>query len=314
MKRALTACLLLGLACAVTGCRPEEAPFLTTENGLQYRLSTNLVYVGDSFGLEARLVHPTNSTVDWPRLGDDKKLVVADQQFERHSSTTSVARWTLRSYALGDHPVWSGRVAVVSGQGQRVEFDLPALTVRVQSILPEAGDAWRGEKGLARWPRPPVTKFILVLGLIGLLALALGLLARWWLGRQSRRTAPPPPIPPHEKALAALAALEQRTDFARAEAELFFVEVSAIVRRYVEDRFQLRAPEQTTEEFIRAASTSSLLHAEHKCLMEDFLTESDLVKFARHRPGADRMKHALAAAYRLVRETIPAPAAPGGAS
>jgi|APTNR8051073442_1049403.scaffolds.fasta_scaffold00090_40 hypothetical protein len=314
MKRTLALLTLALLASAHSGCRRATVTFQTTPDGLRYALSTNLVHVGDSYFLEAQLSHPTNTTVDWPRLGDGKKIVVADQGFDRLDHTTSVARWSLRSYELGEHVVWSGQVAVVDGQGIRTERALPVLSVQVQSILPEAGEQLRKAKDLAHWPRPPMTKFMLALGLIGLLALLLGLLVRWWLGRRIRMEAPPPAIPAHEKALAALAALEQRTDFGRADAELFFVEVSSIVRRYVEDRFQLRAPEQTTEEFIRTTSTSSLLSNDHKRLMEDFLVESDLVKFARHRPGADRMKHALGAAYRLVRETIPAPIPPGGAS
>ena len=314
MKHTLGRLTLVMLSLALTGCGRESMPFQATTEGLRYALSTNLVHVGDSYFLEAQLAHPTNTTVDWPRLGEGKKVVVVDQGFDRLDHTTSVARWSLRSYELGEHAVWSGRVATVDGQGTRVELPLPALSVQVQSILPEAGEQLRDAKGLLHWPRPPMTKFMLALGVIGLLAVLLGLLVRWWLGRRHQLEAPPPPTPAHEKALAALADLEQRTDFARADAELFFVEVSAIVRRYVEDRFQLRAPEQTTEEFIRATSTSSLLNSDHKRLMEDFLVESDLVKFARHRPGADRMKHALGAAYRLVRETIPAPTPPGGAS
>lgn len=314
MKRSLGMLTVLALAAVISGCRRESVPFQTTSEGLHYALSTNLVHVGDSYVLEARLSHPTNGTIDWPRLGDGKKVVVVDQGFDRLDNTTSVARWSLQSYELGEHAVWSGRVASVDGQGTRTELALPALSVQVQSILPEAGDQLRAEKGLAYWPRPPMTKLMIALGVVGLLALLLGLLVRWWLGRRQRMEAPPPPIPAHEKALAALAALEQRTDFARADAELFFVEVSAIVRRYVEDRFNLRSPEQTTEEFIRAASTSSLLRPDHQQLMEDFLVECDLVKFARHRPGADRMKLALAAAYRMVHETIPVPTAPGGAS
>ena len=231
-------------------------------------------------------------------------------------ATTSVARWTLMSYELGQHAVWSGQVAVVDAQGQRAERALPPLTLRVESILPEAGDQLRDPKGLAYWPRAPMTRLFWLLGLIGLVALLAGLLVRWWMTRSRKPTPGPAPIPAHEKALRALAELEQRTDFASVDPEGFFVAVSAIVRRYLEERFALRAPEQTTEEFIRSASSSKLLSPDHQRLVEEFLAESDLVKFARHRPGADRMKQALAAAYRLVRETVPAaiPPLPGGAA
>ena len=311
-------CLLLAGLFA-SGCREHAAPATSAPapDEVSAHLSTNAVHVGDPVTLDLRVPHPPSATVDWPRLGDGKKIVVRDQGFDRLDTTTSVARWTLISYELGQHAVWSGQVAVVDGQGQRLERALPPLTLRVESILPEAGEQLREPKGLARWPRAPMTKLFLLLGLIGLVALLSGLLVRWWMKRATKPKAGPPPPPAHEKALQALAALEQRTDFAAVEPEHFFVEVSAIVRRYLEERFALRAPEQTTEEFIRSAASSRLLSSDHQHLVEEFLVECDLVKFARHRPGADRMKQALGAAYRLVRETIPATPSvpePGGAA
>ena len=309
--------LLAGLLGA--GCRDRASePAITREtpDGLRVHLSTNSVHVGDPFLLDLRVQHPASASVDWPRLGDGKKIVLRDQGFDRLDATTSVARWTLMSYELGQHAVWSGQVAVVDAQGQRAERALPPLTLRVESILPEAGDQLRDPKGLAYWPRAPMTRLFWLLGLIGLVALLAGLLVRWWMTRSRKPTPGPAPIPAHEKALRALAELEQRTDFASVDPEGFFVAVSAIVRRYLEECFALRAPEQTTEEFIRSASSSKLLSPDHQRLVEEFLAESDLVKFARHRPGADRMKQALAAAYRLVRETVPAaiPPLPGGAA
>lgn len=295
----------------LAGCRVqkvEPAGIRYTGPGLEALVSTNLVHVGDTVQLELQVRHADGATVDWPALGDDKRIVVGDRHTSRLDSTTSVARWTLMSYELGTHAVWSGTVAVVQADGTREPRALPQVQLNVQSILPSAGEQMRGDDRLARWPRAPLTRALLVIGMIGLLALALGLLMRWWMARRTRPPARAPDIPAHEKALRALAGLEQRTDFAQADPEAFFVELSAIVRRYLEDRFELRAPEQTTEEFIRSAAGSRHLQLEHQQLVAGFLEESDLVKFARHRPGAERMRQALAAAYRLVRETVPAPA------
>ena len=303
--------LALGLT---SGCtRPAPAP-VADAGPVQATLSTNRVHVGDPVDLQLTIRHPVPMTVDWPPLGQGKQLVVRDQTFEQPSPTSAVARWSLTSFALGQHAVWSGTVALVLGDGTRLEQALPALTLNVESILPEAGEQVRGPKGLVSWPRAPLTRLLWVLGLIGLLALLVGLAVRWWMRRRARPLPPPVPVPAHLRALQALAELESRTDFATADAELFFVDLSTIVRHYLEDRFDLRAPEQTTEEFIRAASASTVLRLEHKQLVESFLVECDLVKFARHRPGSDRMQQALAAAYRLVRETVPAPPRPGGAS
>ena len=86
--------------------------------------------------------------------------------------------------------------------------------------------------------------------------------------------------------------------------EPFYVALSGIVRRYLEGRFGLRAPERTTEEFIRDALTSKKLSDAHRDLVAGFLEQSDLVKFARHAPGPADMRNALESAERLVRETM----------
>jgi hypothetical protein len=315
MKAVLT--LLLTSLLLTAGCSQPtaEAP-AGADLPLVALLSTNRVHLGDQVEVQLRVAHPPGTTVDWPRLGDGKSIVVRDQGFAPADSTGSEARWTLASYELGQHAIWSGTVALVQADGTRSNVALPELTLSVESILPDAGEELREPKGLAVWPRAPMTRLLMVLALIALLAALIALLVLWLVRRRARPTPSPAPPPPHEKALKALAELEQRTDFVTVEPELFFVDLSTIARHYLEDRFELRAPEQTTEEFIRVASSSNHLRMEHQQLVGDFLTECDLVKFARHRPGIERMKLALAAAYRLVRETIPVPVGspPGGAA
>jgi predicted TIM-barrel fold metal-dependent hydrolase len=75
------------------------------------------------------------------------------------------------------------------------------------------------------------------------------------------------------------------------------------VRRYLEGQLGLRAPERTTEEFLYETSRDHALSAEHRELLAAFLQESDLVKFARLRPGEQDKQRAWAAAERFVRET-----------
>ncbi len=70
--------------------------------------------------------------------------------------------------------------------------------------------------------------------------------------------------------------------------ESFFVAISAIVRRYLEDRFDLRAPELTTEEFLALAGSASSLSHDHQHLLRDFLRQADLVKFAGVHASAGR--------------------------
>ena len=83
----------------------------------------------------------------------------------------------------------------------------------------------------------------------------------------------------------------------------WYVELSDIVRRYVEERFSLRAPELTTEEFLLEAGRSSELSSNHRSLLSDFLERCDRVKFARYSPGADESREALEVAARFLAES-----------
>ncbi len=85
--------------------------------------------------------------------------------------------------------------------------------------------------------------------------------------------------------------------------DAWYVRLSSIVRRYLEDRFALRAPELTTEEFLRVAQRSVQLSAEHKALLTSFLADCDRVKFAGYEPGAEESKSVLEAARRFLLET-----------
>jgi len=83
----------------------------------------------------------------------------------------------------------------------------------------------------------------------------------------------------------------------------FFVELSSIVRRYLENRFALHAPELTTEEFLAEMQRSPDLARSHQDLLSEFLRLADLVKFAGFVPGAADVERSTAAAERFLDET-----------
>lgn len=85
-----------------------------------------------------------------------------------------------------------------------------------------------------------------------------------------------------EQALARLDALDLLT---KGDVDGFFVTLSAILRDYVERRFGVRAPEQTTAEFLAALGRRPGLTG-HRDLLRSFLTLADGVKFAREQPEA----------------------------
>jgi hypothetical protein len=83
----------------------------------------------------------------------------------------------------------------------------------------------------------------------------------------------------------------------------FFIKLSGIIRRYLEDRFTLRSPELTTEEFLVLASRSPDLSVSLRSLLGDFLKRADLVKFAGLVPGQDEIDESIRAARLFLEQT-----------
>jgi len=118
-----------------------------------------------------------------------------------------------------------------------------------------------------------------------------------------RRPRPaPPPRPAHEIAMEALRALAAKDLIAKGQIEPFFVEVTRIVRDYIEWAFGLRAPEQTTEEFLTNI-TSAPAVAKYQDVLEPFLTAADEVKFARAAPEPSTIQRTFDTARDFILET-----------
>lgn len=88
----------------------------------------------------------------------------------------------------------------------------------------------------------------------------------------------------HETAYGLLEDLRKKGLLEKGMSKQYYSELSGILRHYLENRFSLKAPEMTTEEFITYMREYGGLGREQKDLLKEFLTNCDLVKFARYIP------------------------------
>ena len=148
------------------------------------------------------------------------------------------------------------------------------LSFEVQSVLPTDGQVELnpplGELSLLGSSR--VWIWTWVIGLLLVFVTAFWGWRVWLASRQKarRRSA-------YEIAMGRLTELVNRSRDEPEQVDAFFVELSAIVRWYLENRFELRAPELTTEEFLESMSRSPDLSGEHQAMLREF--------FASSRPG-----------------------------
>lgn len=115
--------------------------------------------------------------------------------------------------------------------------------------------------------------------------------------------------PAHLIAYEALTALRGRDLPQQGKLKEYYFELFSIVRQYLENRFSLRAPEMTTEEFLNYLRESKVLGESHKELLRQFLSHCDLVKFAKYGPAPREIEDSFRAAVRLIDETKEVPLA-----
>ncbi|HUS31518.1 MAG TPA: hypothetical protein VMZ53_23595 [Kofleriaceae bacterium] len=118
----------------------------------------------------------------------------------------------------------------------------------------------------------------------------------------------------YEEAITKLQSLEARGAPAAEQADAWFVELSAVVRDYVEGRYGLRAPELTTEEFLYIAARWPAMSALDRTQLSSFLERCDRVKFAGYRPESQESMELLALARKFVEDTRPRDEAPATVS
>ncbi len=180
---------------------------------------------------------------------------------------------------------------VAKQKGGELAASTPEQRIEVVTSLPDApanadlptlvGDAV--EPVGAPFPTP-LRPWPWVLG--GVALLALGGAFWWWRGRRAEvQHAHEVALPPHVRALRELQRLQGSPRATRAEIERFYVDVSTVLRVYLEERFALRAPERTTEEFLRELEGGDALALGHRDELERFLSQCDLVKFAAFAPS-----------------------------
>lgn len=137
---------------------------------------------------------------------------------------------------------------------------------------------------------------------VPLLALGIALLAAR-IRRMRSRPLVTTPIPAHEWARRAIAALIGENLIATGRVQEFYYRISDIVRGYVERRFGVSAPEMTTEEFLAAAAADGRFGQRNTTELNVFLNACDLVKYARQIPGAVSADAVLRAAGGFVERT-----------
>ena len=289
------------------------------ENGLvslTLKVSRREITVADRIELVLEALAPEEEQIEFPAF--EEKL----EEFQIVNSRTSAPKLVeggrvLASKSFELEPFLPGKYTIPAmavrfgpkdaGEDGKQSIETTEQTIDVKSVLPESAEEPDIKEiappldlpGEHRW-------WLYVAAALAVLALAAGYY--FWKRRQSGHAEAATPLPAHEVAYRALEELLAEDLLMQGDAKLFYLRLSNILRHYIEDRFGLRAPERTTEEFMDELRSTAALAPAHKGLLQDFLRHCDMVKFAEHQPSKEEIDDTVGACRRFVDETKVEPA------
>ena len=213
-------------------------------------------------------------------LGD---WVISD--FQHGSARTSGGEWrredllTLLTYAHGEVVVPSLVLPVIDSQGRHATVKTEPLHIKV-SPPPEGIQQAKTLRDL----KDPLGMFPWLETLLAAGILVLGAVAWWWW--KKRHVQSPsisePPVSPEESARQALTRLKERLLPEQGEWKVYYSELTGILRKYLEQRFDIPAMDLTTVELIRRLRHYKEFQSFYQDIKELF-TRSDMVKFAKEK-------------------------------
>ncbi len=290
------------LVCLLSaGCRNKDqlsiesppAPVVSEEMhsgklSVLYTLSATEISIAEKLLVTLEVTVPEDYDVNFPqfsgKLGDFNLSSTASTPKELIGDRIRQKRiCILTPYLPGQYTIPAMTISAGERRPpglEKAEVIIPPHIITITSFLgsneknPQIADIF------APLPAPAPTFYYLIGGGAGLLLIAL--LIYLYVRRKSYHPLPPS-VSPEVGALHEIDQLRQRQtddDFAA-----FYSNLSLILRRYIETRFGLNAPEQTTEEFLAALRRSPLFSEEQKDLLKHFLCHCDLIKFARIIPS-----------------------------
>jgi hypothetical protein len=261
-----------------------------SRNGISLTVtaSSESVDVARDFEVVVRAVAPTGTVVSLPDLRSRFRGFSVAEDFseepfaDANGDTTYVSSWRLvpkpceKVYKLLPFAVELVRNAGSDGATKEsfytspVYFKSPApreavtggIEVDPQKDLPPL--SWK----LVRWS---------ALVLLSAFAVLYGI---WRIVKLVARKIREHRMSPIERAMLELGRLLEKGLPGRGRYKDFYIELTMVVRRYIQRRHAVRAPNLTTDEFLRAAAANPAFTREALEGLRQFLESADMVKFA----------------------------------
>ncbi|PRQ03515.1 hypothetical protein ENSA5_15450 [Enhygromyxa salina] len=286
-----------------------DAPITVTT-----RLTPDPSHIGDLLTLEVIVAYPRDHAINLPNGLDFAPLELVSIEEAEVESTGNDLRQrftiTLQHFAVGEAEVPSFPVTWVDRDDAVHTYTVAPHPFVVESLLVnEAEPEVRGEDPMISLEYPNVRLAIIIYSVLAGVVLAglIAMLLVMWR-RRERPIVLPPPVPPHERALAELAELasEREELIGAGDYQDYYLRLTEIGKRYLGGRFGFEALDRTTEEIqeLLGRGQVDVDPLDPKQVLT-FLQDCDLVKFARLSPPDEEAREALELVRDMVEQSTP---------
>ncbi|MDC0709675.1 BatD family protein [Stigmatella sp. ncwal1] len=272
------------------------------------------VMLGETFTYELVFTHAKDQRFELAMPKELEEFEVLEQTRQRQDGperSTTTFQVKLSAFSLGTVKLPELRFELYAPAATQL-VAVPGLEVEVTPTLPQSADSEGAE--LLDYQPPteiPIRSWLLVWVLLGLLAAGLLVFAgvKWLRRPRAHAVASKPLAPLDVRTRQALDTLKAENLHGRGHAKDFYFRLSEIVRGYLGERYGFEALECTSPELF-----ASLRKLRTPGLPEDklmrFVSESDMVKYARAEAPPESCEASLAFGYELVEKTYSPPAPP----
>ena len=276
-------------------------------------LSADTIWIGDQINLDLVIDKDIATEIGIPQPKDGKLTekieaignTTLDTLSQKNRRVQLRARYTLTSFEPGNYTL-SGLPIVVTNnlkkQDTIISQEMLRLVVKTFDIDTTKQQIFDIKEPLKTPLLFSEIKELVIWGAIGaaILAVIIFFVMRWLRNREIKKYGKPLD-PPHVIAITSLIALNHRKLHQQGKVKEYYSAVSDILRYYIEGRYNIIAPEMTTPQIIQALRTT--LTAKESATMEDILSLSDLVKFAKWIPETEQNEDVYHQAYNFVEQT-----------
>jgi len=283
------------------------------------KLDTNAMLIGDHVGVTLQFTGPAKSQVLWPFLPDTilgsitiigrgkvDTTYTADKKSVTFSQQMNITCYDSGFYTIPSIPFHYRLLPDTSRH-------LATTTMMFLAVHTVKVDTTQAFKPIIGPLNVPITfREILPWILASLAAILLIITVIWYFRKRKKKEPifqlkPKVVLQPHERALLEFEKLRIKKLWQHGKVKEYHSELTEILRKYIEDRFQVPALEQTSAEITGSLLNNADCPRNSLDKLNRLLILADMVKFAKAQPLATENDTSLANGIDFVHETTAGP-------